>query len=71
MSVLEMFGRRFPFCGGGYFRLFPYSYTRYCMRKVNEQGRAVVFYLHPGRSIRNNRGSKTCRVLKSSGTIAI
>lgn len=47
MSVLEMFGRRFPFCGGGYFRLFPYTYTRYCMRKVNEQGRAVVFYLHP------------------------
>lgn len=47
MSVLEMFGRRFPFCGGGYFRLFPYMYTRYCMRKVNEQGRAVVFYLHP------------------------
>jgi polysaccharide deacetylase family protein (PEP-CTERM system associated) len=47
MSVLEMFGRRFPFCGGGYFRLFPYSYTRFCMKKVNEQGRAVVFYLHP------------------------
>ncbi len=29
MSVLEMFGRRFPFCGGGYFRLFPYAYTRF------------------------------------------
>src|SRR4030095_143423 len=47
MSVLEIYGRRFPSCGGGYFRPFPYSYTRYCMRKVNEQGRAVVFYLHP------------------------
>ena len=41
MSVLEMYGRRFPFCGGGYFRLFPYAYTRFCMRKVNEQGRSV------------------------------
>src|SRR5215204_6282254 len=47
MSVLEMYGKRFPFCGGGYFRLFPYAYTRYCMKKVNEQGRSVVFYLHP------------------------
>jgi polysaccharide deacetylase family protein (PEP-CTERM system associated) len=47
MSVLELYGRRLPFCGGGYFRLFPYAYTRFCMRKVNEQGRAAVFYLHP------------------------
>jgi len=47
MSVLEMAGRRFPFSGGGYFRLFPYSYTRFCMKKVNQQGRAAVFYLHP------------------------
>ena len=47
MSVLELYGRRFPFCGGGYFRLFPYSYTRFCMSKVNKQGRSVVFYLHP------------------------
>ncbi|HUE83868.1 MAG TPA: XrtA system polysaccharide deacetylase [Pyrinomonadaceae bacterium] len=47
MSCLEVFGRRFPFCGGGYFRLFPYAYTRYCMRKFNEQGRNAIFYLHP------------------------
>jgi polysaccharide deacetylase family protein (PEP-CTERM system associated) len=47
MSVMEFYGKRLPFCGGGYFRLFPYPYTRYCMRKVNEQGRSVVFYLHP------------------------
>jgi polysaccharide deacetylase family protein (PEP-CTERM system associated) len=47
MSCLEIFGKRFPFSGGGYFRLFPYAYTKYCMRKVNEQGRPAVFYLHP------------------------
>lgn len=47
MSCLERFGRRFPFCGGGYFRLLPYSYTRYCMRKWNQQGRPAMFYLHP------------------------
>ena len=47
MSCLEMFGRRFPFGGGGYFRLFPYAYTKFCLRKVNNGGRPTVFYLHP------------------------
>lgn len=47
MSCLEMFGRRFPFGGGGYFRLFPYAYTKYCLKKVNDGGRPTVFYLHP------------------------
>lgn len=47
MSCLEVFGRRFPFSGGGYFRLLPYAYTKYCMQKFNGQGRPAVFYLHP------------------------
>jgi polysaccharide deacetylase family protein (PEP-CTERM system associated) len=47
MSCMELFGRRFPFGGGGYFRLFPYAYTKYCFRKVNDGGRPTVFYLHP------------------------
>jgi polysaccharide deacetylase family protein (PEP-CTERM system associated) len=47
MSCLELYGKRLPFSGGGYFRLFPYAYTKYCMKKVNEQGRPAVFYLHP------------------------
>lgn len=47
MSCLEFFGKRFPFSGGGYFRLFPYSYTKFCMKKYNAMGRAAIFYLHP------------------------
>jgi polysaccharide deacetylase family protein (PEP-CTERM system associated) len=47
MSCMELMGKRFPFSGGGYFRLFPYAYTKYCMKKVNAQGRPAVFYLHP------------------------
>jgi polysaccharide deacetylase family protein (PEP-CTERM system associated) len=47
MSCLEVFGRRFPFSGGGYFRLFPYSYTKLCMKRCNAQGRSAIFYLHP------------------------
>jgi polysaccharide deacetylase family protein (PEP-CTERM system associated) len=47
MSCLEVFGKRLPFCGGGYFRLFPYAYTKYCMKRCNADGRSAVFYLHP------------------------
>ena len=47
MSCLELFGRRFPFGGGGYFRMFPYVYTKYCLQNVNRRGRPMVFYLHP------------------------
>ena len=47
MSCLEIFGKRLPFSGGGYFRLFPYSYTKLCMRRCNALGRPAVFYLHP------------------------
>jgi polysaccharide deacetylase family protein (PEP-CTERM system associated) len=36
-----------PLGGGAYFRLFPYTFTRYGMRKINDAGHAAVFYLHP------------------------
>ena len=47
MSCADVFGRKVPCSGGGYFRLFPYALTRSLMRKCNQQGRAVVFYIHP------------------------
>ena len=47
MGVTEVFGRNIPCCGGGYFRLYPYGLTRRLMRMCNEQGRPVMFYLHP------------------------
>jgi polysaccharide deacetylase family protein (PEP-CTERM system associated) len=33
--------------GGGYLRLFPYSWTRHWLRKANASGRPNVVYLHP------------------------
>lgn len=47
LTVVDVLGRRIPCSGGGYFRLFPYPFTRYCMKKVNREGRPAVFYLHP------------------------
>jgi polysaccharide deacetylase family protein (PEP-CTERM system associated) len=40
--------RKFPCGGGGYFRLFPYAYSRWALRRVNRRdGQAAVFYFHP------------------------
>ena len=39
--------KKFP-CGGGYFRLFPYSLSRWAITRVNRKDRqAAVFYFHP------------------------
>ena len=47
MSCVDVLGKRLPCSGGGYFRLFPYAYTKWCIRKCNAGGRPAVFYLHP------------------------
>jgi polysaccharide deacetylase family protein (PEP-CTERM system associated) len=47
MSCADVMGQKVPCSGGGYFRLFPYSATRALMRRCNEQGRSVIFYIHP------------------------
>jgi polysaccharide deacetylase family protein (PEP-CTERM system associated) len=48
MSTLRLFDRNLPFCGGGYFRLYPYALTRWAVRRVNEaEGRPCIFYMHP------------------------
>lgn len=40
-------GRRLPAVGGGYFRTFPYQYTRWALRKLESEGRPAVSYFHP------------------------
>jgi len=47
LTVIELAGRRLPVGGGGYFRLLPYAATRWAMRRVNQNGRPTVVYLHP------------------------
>lgn len=48
LSTARLLGRRVPCCGGGYFRLLPYSLTRYLLGTLN-RGEKVpfIFYLHP------------------------
>ena len=36
-----------PIAGGGYFRVFPYSFTRWGIARLNAHGRPAIFYVHP------------------------
>ncbi len=48
MSTACVFGRNLPCGGGGYFRLVPYRYFRWSIRRLNEVERqSSVFYFHP------------------------
>ncbi|MFQ5348533.1 MAG: XrtA system polysaccharide deacetylase [Rhodothalassiaceae bacterium] len=48
ISTFELFGRRLPCGGGGYFRLFPYLWTAHGIRRGSHaRGRPAVFYFHP------------------------
>ena len=48
LSTMTLLGRNLPCAGGGYFRLFPYRYTRHGLKRINEQLlESAVFYLHP------------------------
>ena len=47
ISVLRCYGAKLPIAGGGYFRLFPYRFTRWALRKLNAQQQEFVFYVHP------------------------
>lgn len=48
ISTLGVFNRNLPSGGGGYFRLMPYSCSRWVLRRIGTKDRLpVVFYFHP------------------------
>ncbi len=48
ISTVSLLGKNLPIAGGGYFRLFPYTFTRACLRRINQWEREpFVFYVHP------------------------
>jgi len=48
MPTLALGGMRSPFGGGAYFRLLPYSYTRWSIRHINSrENHPVCVYVHP------------------------
>lgn len=48
VTTVRLWGRNMPAGGGGYFRLLPYSVSRWCLKRVNDHDRrACIFYFHP------------------------
>ena len=48
ITTVRFGGRTLPCGGGGYFRLLPYSISRWAMRRVNRNDdRPCIFYFHP------------------------
>ncbi|MCK9295300.1 MAG: DUF3473 domain-containing protein [Desulfobulbaceae bacterium] len=48
ISTTLFMGRKIPVAGGGYFRLFPYWFTKLALKKINtDERKPFVFYLHP------------------------
>ena len=48
ISTALFLGCNIPVSGGGYFRLFPYWFTRLALRTINhKETKPFVFYLHP------------------------
>ena len=47
LSTLKLLGQRVPIAGGGYFRLFPYWFSRWGLGRINRDGEPFIFYLHP------------------------
>ena len=48
VATVQLGRMRVPCGGGGYFRLLPYSWTRWCLRQLNSRDQVpAVFYFHP------------------------
>jgi len=48
ITTLRLFNRNFPGGGGGFFRLLPYSVSRWIYRRLNNKDKEPgIFYFHP------------------------
>ena len=48
ISTAVFFGKKIPVAGGGYFRLYPYWFTKFALKRINKiEKQPFVFYLHP------------------------
>ncbi len=48
ISTSKILGLNIPVSGGGYFRLFPFWFTRMALNKINKsENQPFIFYIHP------------------------
>jgi polysaccharide deacetylase family protein (PEP-CTERM system associated) len=65
VTTIMLGGWKSPCGGGGFFRLYPYVYSRWALQRVNDRdGQSAVFYFHPweidpGQPVQRGIGLKT------------
>lgn len=48
MATITLLGRNWPCAGGGYFRLLPFVYSRWAIKRINDRDQMpAAFYFHP------------------------
>jgi len=48
ITTVRVASRNLPVGGGGYFRLFPYWFTRFFLNRINQrENQPFIFYIHP------------------------
>ena len=48
ITTLNLFGRNLPAGGGGFFRLYPYYFSRWALKQINKVDKqSGMFYFHP------------------------
>jgi polysaccharide deacetylase family protein (PEP-CTERM system associated) len=48
LSSMNIFGYQLPIAGGGYFRLYPYLFSKMAFQSINrKQNKPFIFYMHP------------------------
>jgi len=47
VATFRFLGVNIPVGGGGYFRVFPYGFLKWGLKRISREGRPFVFYLHP------------------------
>lgn len=48
VTTLDWLGKRWPAGGGGFFRFYPYAFSRFALRRINQsEKQSAMFYFHP------------------------
>jgi hypothetical protein len=42
-----MGSKNMPCGGGGFFRFYPYAFSKWAFRKINNDNQSAIFYCHP------------------------
>ncbi len=46
-STVRVAGKNFPVAGGAFFRVLPFWYSRWGVRRLNREGMSAMVYIHP------------------------